>query len=401
MNKRPHVAQYYAEDKDIFDIFMSNRRRFDAKTLVGLARRRGICLSAETDRENLADYLARLVWSWPDLQVLLEMAETPERREKVASTRLRTEASSAEVRGAVESVKVLREVANGEVFTVKNASDNKVVVAVRYSEFDPSRTRLQQRVLREATLEFERGPEGFTVRRPAGERAREIAEAIASQLKENSGKKFEASEIALSGITAPELRTQFFLELMAGIPGFELRNVTSVSVDAAAPHAETEETEGDGDQEDDEENGASSPEAEAMLGIVQKAVFDGESLLTSKEFQNLKSEGFFLSRSVWRSREKKTDGIEVEFEADFEDSTQCTGFRYSVRGIYERRTRGEEGLRKSRSPVPIERRAELLRCLEGSAQVALTTVATKATGQTPPAPDNGGAPASDTSKAGG
>jgi hypothetical protein len=59
---------------------MSNQRRFDTKTLIGLARRRGICLSAETDRESLADYLARLVWSWPELQVLLELAERGEGR---------------------------------------------------------------------------------------------------------------------------------------------------------------------------------------------------------------------------------------------------------------------------------------------------------------------------------
>ena len=184
----------------------------------------------------------------------------------------------------------------------------------------------------------------------------------------------------MSGIAAPELRIEFFVQLMGGLPGFELRNVTAVSVDAAVPDADPDVSEGDDDANDDDADGP-SPAAEAMLGVVRKAAFEGESLLTSKEFQNLKSQGFFLSRSIWRSREKKTDGVDVEFEADFEDSAACTGFRYNVRGIYERRTRGEEGMKKNRSPVPIERRAELLRCIEGSAQTALATVATRAIGQ--------------------
>jgi hypothetical protein len=375
MTRRTHVAQYYAEDKDIFDILMSSRRRFDTETLVALALRRGICLSVETDREKLADYLARLVWSWPELQHLLDLAETPERKEKLTSTRFASGAAVEDIRAAVSTVKEVREAKQDETLTVKMATETKLTVAVRYTEFDPSRTRLQQRVEREVSLEIERSDSGYNVRHQASDRAREVARDIVAKLQEMRGVKFDASEITLRGIGAPELRTQFFVTLMSKMPGFDLRNVTSVSVDRAA--AESEGVDAD---EDDVEGDSATAEAATMLGEVRKAIFQGESLLTSREFQSLKAEGFFLSRAVWRSREEKPDGIEVEFEADFEDAKHCTGFRYNVRGVYERRTRGEEGIKKTRSPVPAEKRADLLRSLEEAAQSALDKVALEATG---------------------
>lgn len=382
--RRTHVAQYYAEDKDIFDILMSSKRRFDAEALCELARRRGIVLSEDTDREVLADYLARLVWSWPELQHLLDLAETPERREKITGSRFVTDAPVDEVKAVVEDVKAVREARTDETLTVKK-TEKGIAVTVRYSEFDSSRTRLQQRVDREVTLEIERGETGYSVRHQANDRARDIAKEIVAKLEEKRGGKFDAAEITLKGIAAPELRTQFFVNLMTKMAGYKLRNVTTVSVDRAVQEEDEEEVSDDdepGDSATDEPGDSATDEAATMLGAVKKAVFEGQSLLSTKEFQSLKEEGFFLSRAVWRSAEERADGIEVEFEADFEDAKNCTGFRYNIRGVYERQKRGEEkGIKKTRTACPPERRGEFLRAVEDAAQTALAEVESEATGE--------------------
>jgi hypothetical protein len=314
---------------------------------------------------GLANYLSRLVWSWPELQHLLDHAETPERREKLTGSRLN---SGATIEAVHEAVNAVKEDRKGEAISVKAATSNGLIVGVRYSEFDPSRTRLQQRVEREVTIELERSDEGYSIRHQASDKAREVVRAIVARLEADSKATFDASEITLSGVSSPELRTEFFVALMTSMLGFNLRNVTSVSVDRA-------NTEGEANGENDEEGGDSATEeAATMLGVVKKAVFEGQSLLTSREFQSLKVDGFSLSRAVWRSSETAGDGAEFEFEADFEDTKDCTGFRYNVRGVYERRTRGEEGIKKTRSPVPPDRRGDLLHALETSARSALAKV---------------------------
>ncbi|MGD0838563.1 MAG: hypothetical protein ABSB49_18155 [Polyangia bacterium] len=119
MNRVQHVPLFYADDKDVFDILMSKSRRFDTRSLLALARRRGIYLSADEDREWIAGYLSRLIWSWPELQHLLELAVSPDRREKTTSIQLITEAVTSDVRRAVEAVKGNREERRGEAFVIR------------------------------------------------------------------------------------------------------------------------------------------------------------------------------------------------------------------------------------------------------------------------------------------
>jgi len=372
MSKGPHLPQYYAEDKDIFDILMSRQRNFDNASLLKLARRRGIYLSPETDREQIADYLARLVWSWPELRHLLELAESAERREKFTSSRFSIEAAIDKVRAAVESVKETREQKNDEAFTVRPIGTDKLAVNVRYTEFDPSRTRLQQRVTRDVTLEFEKSVEGYTLRHQANDHAKEIGRDILASIQEITKETTAAAEITLRGITKPEFRTLFFETLMQKMPDMDAKTVTSISVNRSASSLQADD---DQDEPEGAAHDTATDEASRMLGEVKKAVLDGENLLESEEFRRLCHEGFFLSRSVWRSGyHNKPAGPEIEFEAGFEDPKHCEGFRYDVRGSYECRTRGEEGLKKVRAPVPPELRLEMLRAIEDSARNALAAV---------------------------
>ncbi len=373
MPKRAHTSQYYADDKDIYDLLLSAKRSFDEKTMVAIARKRGICLSQQTPRAELVEYIARLMWSWPQIEQLLEVSHPPERREKLTSRRVSTAADLAAVRAAVEEVQGPREKDLDEVYEVKEVGDKKLVVTVHYSEFEPGRTRLHQRPQRDVQLEIEKSDNGYKVRHQANDRGREIASAVLAKLAATA--EPNEAEVTLQGITAPEKRIKFFIDLMSKLEGYELRNVTAVSVDRL-PTVEADDGESIPEDEiEDAPKDSATAEAASMLGVVRKAALEGESLLESKAFEELKKQGFFLSRTVWRSREKKADGIEVEFEADFEDAKNCTGFRYNVLGMYERRSRGEEGIKKTRSAVPPDMRVQFVRLLEDAAQAALSAVA--------------------------
>jgi hypothetical protein len=374
MSRPGHRLQYYAEDKDVLDLLMARARSFDSATLTQLARRRGILLSSNTDREKLCAYLARLVWSWPQLQELLDLAEISPRAEKMTAAKVVSDAPLAEVNDAVKDVAEARQQKQGEHFNV-TVQNGKVLVDVHYSEFDPSKTRLRQRIAKELTVEIEQTPDGFNVRHQANDRARQISAEVVRALEKTRKCQIEPREISLKGLASAKLRTEFFLKLMTGMPGFKLQSVTAAHTNRLG---ETEEHPVD---DDDPSSEGPSTEDQIMLGVVRRVALEGDSLLASREFLNLKKDGFFLSRVVWRSREEKPDPIELEFEADFENPNECKGFRYNVRGVYERRTRGEDGIKKSRAAVPPALRTELMRKLESSAHAALDAVEQLAVGE--------------------
>jgi hypothetical protein len=108
MAKRAHVTQYYADDKDVFDMFMSGKRRFTHDFLIELARQRGIVLSEQATRQEIATYLSQLLWSWPEIERLLEHGETPERKEKLMSSVFRVDSDLDAVRTAIEDIVKLR-----------------------------------------------------------------------------------------------------------------------------------------------------------------------------------------------------------------------------------------------------------------------------------------------------
>jgi len=230
-------------------------------------------------------------------------------------------------------------------------------------------------VVREVTLEFDKGNSGFTLRHQANERARDIGQDILKQLQGSKAPRTTEAPITLRGVRAPDLRTGFFVNLMEGLPGYKTTNVTSVGVVRAAPEVSPDE--------ETDENSNESEEAREMLSVVRKAVFDGDKLLNSKPYLELEQQGFFISRAVWRCRDTRmSDPPEVELESDFEDAQNCDGFRYDVRGVYEQRSRGESGLKKTRAAASADVRVTLIRALEASARealrVALNAAATEA-----------------------
>jgi hypothetical protein len=159
--------------------------------------------------------------------------------------------------------------------------------------------------------------------------------------------------------------------------GFKLSDVRSVSVDRLE-----QSTDEDSDEEGDDSADESTPdddgtrvgsrEAAEMTSVVRSALLKGEQLLGAKEYKNLEEQGFYITHAVWLAAEQKPDGALVEFEAEFADGTEATGFRYGVRGVYPVNRHGAH--RRTRGAVGAIDRLAYVAALEESAQEALATV---------------------------
>ncbi|MGK5083085.1 hypothetical protein WDW37_07240 [Bdellovibrionota bacterium FG-1] len=385
MSKKVHYPIYFAEDKDVFDLLASSKRIFDDNRLIQIARKRGIILSASTSRDDLVQYLSRLTWGWLQIQELVALTESRDRTEKVANETVTTKLEAAKLQEAAIAVKKERSEKSDEVYSIHKGDDDKVTIKVSYTDFEPSRTRLSQRVQRDLLMEIEKTEDGYVFRHNANERGREIVSKIIEKLPRELEAPVVPERLSLAGIKDPAKRTEFFLHLIQNLQGFKLVNVTSVSVDRVAAeeddHSKFEAELGSGslvDQDDFESEGSTPDEnaeetveeTAAMLSVVRKVALHGENLLGSPQFDQLKKDRFFLSRAVWRSSESRQGGNELDFEADFEDAKNCAGFRYNVLGIYSRKTRGNQEVKKTRAAVAASDRAKYLSLIERAAKAA-------------------------------
>jgi hypothetical protein len=89
--------------------------------------------------------------------------------------------------------------------------------------------------------------------------------------------------------------------------------------------------------------------------------FQGQSLLTSPQYQAMHAQGFFITSITWSAKRNVSPYQIVEFEAGFEEPVTGTGFRYNVRGWKTQRS-GE--YTKNPKAVPPEEKKKFLSAIE-------------------------------------
>jgi len=366
MNRLQDRSLYFATDKDLFDLMTSARKRISTEVMLELARDRGIFLSQEDSREDLIDYVCLLPHDYHDLQLLLEQTESPSRKEKVTSTTIDQKVSVEELRRATREVEKERAERCGEVYIPSIHNEGHFELEVGYTEVDYAKTRLKQKRPREAKIEFELGETNATIRHPANEKSKEVVEAVLAKLTQSTDRNFIPRQIDLSVLTSAQGRTFFFTEMIQRIEGYRLADVTKVDVDRRLTPSRLL-SDFDGEEGSDEDT---SPENGEMLGIVQRALLQGEGLLQSPEYRSLRDRGFYICNIVWLAQQSSPSGTRVELSASLSDPENGTGFRYAVRGVYRRKT--DDNLTKTARPVELQEQRILHRLIETAAWEALS-----------------------------
>jgi len=382
MSRRTLQSNYFADDKDVFDLLAAARQKLTVQKLVDFARRRGLILSTADERDRLIAQIAVLPLGWQDLNALVAATDTADRAERVASRTLTGGFSTDDVSDAVDVLRQERE-DRGETYKVERYKDT-LRVTVGYSELDTSKTRLVQKTLREFSLEFEIGNAGEAlVRHQDQPRAQEVLGSLVDLLATKPEESIEQTKIELFGIRDPARRTAFFLRLIKGVDGFTFEDVKAVrasrfhdtSADSLPPEAADELSDQEPDDDPDREE---VPTDEAQfIARVKEIALRGEGLLGTPQYEQLAEHGFFVRSIVWTSSEKKALGPRVEFEAGFDDAERGTGFTYMIRGIYSRRVDGE--FKKSKATPELAERTRLLRLLETAARDALGEISPAST----------------------
>lgn len=351
------LQQYYATDKEIYDLLMSGKQKLTESVLLELARDRGIFYSSRDTRSELVEAIAALPHDYLDVVGVIERRDHAKRGEKTTSVTLGVELSIDEIKSVALGYK--EETPVSEKVTAQQRGSSGYSMNVEYDEYDYSRTRLIQRQRKEASIEFVTKDGVTVIRMPATEKARLVVDRLVEKVEEIRKSAVPAQEISLVGVDDPEDRTYFFTSLISGIPGYDLDTVINIKV---ASGTSDDDQDGEIDEEENEEV------KQEMLAVVHSVSMQGSNLVASTQYQQLKQGGFYITSITWRAKEAVSPYDMIQFDASFENGTEGTGFKYGVRR--SSRLRSGEYAKQFRA-VDDGDRAQLFELLESAARSIL------------------------------
>lgn len=350
---------YSVSDKAMFDAI--NQSKVTNNDLKSLFLSRGILISAQTKRKNLATYFSMFPHTYTDYKTLADILGTNSRKEKNTSTRLDVsvdkeiiETTAAQLISELEHYGVDCSLDMDE----KNGSLN---INVIYEEFDYSSSEFKQVIKKSASIVVELDESEVVIRHPQNKTVEEWKASFISKLEVELEKEILPQNISLSHVTEHSKVTSFFESLIDDLEGYNLEDVTDVYV----YHPKGLEGDFDNDTGNDDID----------LGThISKASLKGQNVLKSKELQQLYDKGFYISKIVWRSKKGKAVDADIyEFEAQFSDAETREQFSYLAKGFYSYKEAGG-GYAKSRKGISSIQERELNQLIERSASNILSNI---------------------------
>lgn len=350
---------FFANDKDIFDLIMSNRKKLPNHLLVEMLRDYGIVLSLEESREDLAKYMSTITHDHFMLQNLMEQTEKNQRSEKVASVVFDAHLTNEDLANSIAELKRMREGTHREIYTPRLENEG-AKIPVHYEEMDYGKTRLMQRREKRAEIQVELEENKVVIRSPASEKGGEIVKDFITAIETSKKIQITTRKVELSGITSPKVRTKFFTDLIGNLEDFVVTDVKSINIDRELPDIDL-------DEEEEEEK-----KKTLFSGEVKRALLDGSGVIYSPEFKRFTDSGFYICKIEWVARNTSGVGSQYVFEASLENPAEGTGFKYTVKGRHNQRQSGK--FSASRHSIDDAEKRRLLNLLEKAAWKSLETL---------------------------
>ncbi len=315
---------FYPTEMDLYDAFISNHQKVTNNYLITLLRDKGILVSNDCSREFLVGYVSQLNFDYLEFKNISNYLTPSSRSEKTTSEIIETEINDDEILQGFDNLKEARGSHNENYNIVLLEGANTTRIEIFYEEVDHSKTRVIQKVTKEGFIDIVKTDKGIKIRHTSNDRVARIKDSFIKQIAENKDDKIEPIRISFSGIADLKYQTIFFTSLLKYIKGLTPETVVKISLsrdDITPLDLDID----DAEKEDLEDN---------MRQCIRKARFDGESLLETDIYQELKQKGYYLTSMRWISLENLNNPRKFEFEASFVDRGYAIVFEYSLKGVY-------------------------------------------------------------------
>ncbi|MFQ3250581.1 MAG: hypothetical protein ACI9O6_002420 [Glaciecola sp.] len=336
---------YYFHDKAIFDGL--NQHKVSRQEIINVLMKKGILVSSEEDKAQLAYYLSSSVYDFYDRKHLSELLEGSSKRQNVSSTNLRSDSEITEdqIRESLNKIKTkLSSNPDSQAMVIK--SDGNFYLDISYKSYDLTKPEMKQIEPQKARVELIKNDGAWKVRSPASDYGNKIVEDLVGELSESNNTNLTTESIDLSGVTDNLQVSNFFKHLINGISGLKLYDVTNVKLYNPEKDRESESE-------------------EISASFIQRAMLNGEQVMLSNELKSLSDNGFYISSIQWISEESLPNGDRLAFEASFKNPGERNRFSYQVRGIYRYSDKTSAVTKKFTHPSNLEKKQ-----LHGKLEVA-------------------------------
>lgn len=311
---------FYKHDKDISDAL--KQKTPSKNKLQDHLKTKGLLLSTEDDKEDIAEYIAPWFTSFFDQKFIVEEKGGGNTQKKYNNVEVASEYDSEALKDILKDIK--RDKDLGMNFTIKSF-ENSTIIEDSYTTPDFTKNVLSQNIPKTAEIEIIKTPEGKTlIRSNNDEYAKKISSIVRSKLREKNPESYDEFVVSFSAITDSTIRTNFFLNLTKDIEGYKITDMKSVAVgkiDGA-----------DSNEYEDEED--------KTLGYIKRVMLNGGSVHQSPELMSLLDKGFYITRIEWTMESDLLSGEKIDLYAEFKDTDKCSDFMYAIQKVYTRKQDG-------------------------------------------------------------
>lgn len=314
MAKYVHNARSFYDDREIEELLL-NQPPFGRKKLDRIAASRGLHLCSDLSDELVVRRLSCLRWSWRQFLDLVSLLDKDDPEERRAAKRM----SGVGMEVIEEIASSLKSEGKEGNYNISKRDDSTISIVVDYVERDPTKAKWGQKQKKEVTLNVvQSASNGLEIVYNDTKKAKEIIGIISAKARkksEDSKEELKESLVNLSG-KSPKEKTQFFIELSQGIPGYELQTVVEVKLDRRL-----------------EDGGSDKSKESELENLVKTAALSGDDVLSSKLYSQLNKDGYYIAFIRWivKSKVKVKESKLFLLEAGFSHPISGEDFYFDAK----------------------------------------------------------------------
>lgn len=321
---------FYKHDKDIWDQLIQQTP--SKKSTLNYLKSRGLLLSPDDDKEYIAEYISPWFTSFFDLNFFVEENGGAYSRKRFISSEVLLDYNESNIKALVKQLNSDSDIN----VTMKKNGDSFALNEV-YTTADFTKNALSQNITKVAEIEIKKTPDNkILIRSNNDDQARKITSRIKEKLKHENQDTYDEFLISFATLINSKARTEFFLEILKHIDGYETIDMKSVAI-GKLKTLSTDDTELD----------------EKGVGLIKRVVLNGESVHHSKELSNLLTNGFYITRIEWTMISNLQSGDKIDLYAEFRDPNNCSDFMYALQKVYNSKGDGTHNI-NGKSPSHIE-----------------------------------------------
>lgn len=350
---------YSASDRAIFDALMQSKVVKDA--LQELFLKRGIIISRDTDRRQLAMYFSRIQHDYMDYLRLSELLGSISGKEHLGTKYIRNEISVSTMTTIVDSLAYMTEELDVKVFDT-TLLGNALHLNISYTVVHFSKSEFRQVVEKDANIVIENNGNGVALRYPVNKKTDAVLDVLFEKVAEYLDAPIDIEVISLESVSDILKRKRFFELLMSGMTGYTMIEVVDAYVynPSSADPSDSDEV------------------YDQIPTRISKAALKGANVLNSEELKKFLNNGFCITKVVWQSVKNEDDCSDLyEFEAQFKNAEMMSDFNYLVKGYYKYKNSDDYGDKKyleTRSSLNFDGETKLSRLIELSALESMYAV---------------------------